>query len=565
MATTLTTRDILDLPEWRSIAQAMAGSVSAGTFSAAGACIAEDYRCRDYASPLFFYQSTSGNMGYYNVKNDAWGVRSASMGMGGTFGAGATAVFSPMLSPSGTIAAGASTSKVVLSTALPASVALNQLANRGDGLGFIVRIIGNASGSSGKIEERRIVANTTGTTPTIYFDKPLSFTPASGDRYEFLSGSVLFLNTGALAANQFRRYDILTNSFSSLVTTSLIATVPTTHNQLIAMDEQYVPCDRNPGEGFVIGSGTYDTAGDFTKGCLTATATAAGTLTGHSSTGGDYAVPTDFFKNFQIRIVEDTGTPTAVGQRRKISSHTGGSGTTPVYTLASSWSVTPSSTAKYVIEQCTDNIIGFMGGATTIYNYKITNYCGGTADTWDAGTTWGARGSSFGQGGITWCAFGVPYSLASGGTVKPCQIYSMRGSTTLYDVLDITTGSTGTWTNSKNFITGNSGLEVFTTATDYCYFAYNPHTQNGRYAYYFTAGSSSTTTQQRPCMRIDSLTGLVEPIAGPKTSSGNFGSSYLNASFTTVFQDGATKLAFYNCPRPMTSSFIDFIQLMLIR
>ena len=41
MATTLTTRDILDLPEWRSIAQAMAGSVSAGTFSAAGACIAE--------------------------------------------------------------------------------------------------------------------------------------------------------------------------------------------------------------------------------------------------------------------------------------------------------------------------------------------------------------------------------------------------------------------------------------------------------------------------------------------------------------------------------------------
>ena len=494
-------------------------------------------------------------MGAYHTKNDAWTPFNIVMGNGGTFGAGATATFCPSLSPTGTIAASATTSSFTLTTALPASITANQLSNRGDGKGFIVRVIGNGAGSSGKTEERRVIANTSGTTPTIYLDKPLSFTPVSGDRYEFLSGSVVFLNTGVLAANQFRRYDLLTGSFSSLSTTNLVANVQTTHNQLISMDEQYVPSDRNVGEGYVVGAATYDTAGDWVKKCLTATATSATSITGQTS-DGDVLVKNNYFRNFQIRIVEDTAIPTAVGQRRLITANTGN-----VYTVAT-WTVTPSATCKFVIENCTDNLIGFMGGSTITYNYKITNYCGGTANTWDAGTTWSARSVNMGQGGITWAQFGVPYD--PNGVIKPCQIYSIR-NTANYDLFDITGAATGTWANTLSLIgLGNAQYSVFTLSSDYFTFAYNPHTQNGRYIYFIPLYGSSSTTTQRPCIRIDFTSGMVESIAGAKQTSGATNVNYGNYAFTTIYQEGNDKIAFWNTPKP-TGGNIDYLQLMLTR
>ena len=59
------------------------------------------------------------------------------------------------------------------------------LANRGGSgdYGYKIRIIGL---SAGKIEERFIVGNTAGTTPTVYLDKPLTFVPTSADKYEIL-------------------------------------------------------------------------------------------------------------------------------------------------------------------------------------------------------------------------------------------------------------------------------------------------------------------------------------------------------------------------------------------
>ena len=552
---TINHKDILDLMEWRSLNQCTTTG-NASMASAVGVTIAEDYRNRDYASPLFYMQSSSGQMGAYHTKNDAWYLINTSMGMGGSFGGGATATFCPSLSPTGTIAASATTSSFTLTTALPASVRDNQLSNRGDGKGFIVRVIGSGAGSSGKTEERRVIGNTSGTTPTIYLDKPLSFTPVSGDRYEFLSGSVVFLNTGALAANQFRKYDLLTNSFSSLSTTNLIATVTTLHNQLISMDEQYVPSDRNIGEGYVVGTATYDTAGDWVKKCLTATAISATSITGQTS-DGDVLVKNNYFRNFQIRIVEDTAIPTAVGQRRLITANTGN-----VYTVAT-WTVTPSATCKFVIENCTDNLIGFMGGATVTYNYKITNYCGGTANTWDAGTTWGARSASMGLGGITWAQFGVPYD--PNGVIKPCQIYSIR-STTVYDLFDITGAATGTWTNTLSPLNlTTSGYNVWTMGSDYISFSYNPHTQSGKYAYYFSAFNSATSaTSQRPCFRMDLQSGMIEAIAGPKQTSGTSGTNYANVAFTTLYQEGNDKIAFYQTPR-VGSINLDYLQLMLTR
>lgn len=567
MATTLSNKYIVDLPEWRALSQPVAGGFSPVT-GTNGICMAPDMRCRDYASPHVYFSNTN-TMFSYNNKFDGWQIVLAT-GMGGNFTQGSNAIFCPTFSPMGTIAAGATTSKFTLTTALPNSVQTNQLANRGDGLGFIVRIIGNASaGSSGKIEERRIIANTSGTTPTIYVDKPFSFTPANGDRYEFLSGSVLFLNTGVNSTPSiFRRYNVLTNTFTDLSATNgtgTIATIPTTHNQLIALDEQYVPFDRNPGEGFLVGAATYDTAGDFTKGCLTATAVpAANQITGQASSG-DAGVTANQFRNYQIRIVEDTTTPAAVGQRRRITSHTAGA--SPVYTLSSNWTTNPSATCKFVIENDTDRIVGLFGGSLTTYNYFISNLgnATATANSWDT-TSWAARSVALAAGGLSWYAFGVSPTINIGteNTVKCSNIISFRGSSlTTYDIFDISGAATGSWTNGATMLNaGNSSLDAWVGANDYYYFAYNPHTQNGQYMYTALGGSTSSTNAQRHYVRFNSINGMLEKVAGPKLANGNTNGFGACVSWCSVFQDGATKIAFYNTPRVLSGG-TDYYQLML--
>lgn len=643
MATTLTYRDILDLPEWRSISGPTAGTTASAT-NIAGVAMAEDMRCRDYAHPLVLFLN-SGVSYSYNTKLDAWGYHSSS-GIGGVAAVGSTSVFSPSFGPKGALTGTNTTKKLNLDTMWQAPAAAswtrsgttitvtttrnhnlatgqtlylfatsdatatgavetyptqgaksitvtgattftftglnagttsgtltigmgvftNQLANRGDSKGYIIRVIGNSAGGSGKIEERRIIGNTFGPAPTVYLDKALSFTPQAGDTFEILSGSVLFLNTGTSTVGILKRYDCATHTYANLSITNFIGTVASnTHNQFIALDEQYVPWDRNPGEGYIVDTTTYDTSGDFTKKCLTATATAAGTLTGEAS-GGDATVLANQFRNYQIRIVEDTTTPTAVGQRRRITSHTAGA--SPVYTLASNWTVTPSSTCKFVIENDGDRIIGFMGGTTTIYNYYINNLANtaATQNSWDT-TSWAARSNAISQGGITWHAFGISpsSSTASENNIKASSIISFRGAGVVtYDILDISGAATGSWTNGCSYGQfGNSSYDLF-SSLDYIYLAYNPHTQEGKYAYFFPGASSATGgSTQRSFGRIDSLTGYVEKIAGPKVPTGSTTLLATNQAFISMFQDGDTKIAFYNCVRPYTPT--EFLQLMITR
>jgi hypothetical protein len=558
MSTTVNSRYIIDLPEWRALSQPIAGNFTNNLFTASqGQCMSNDLRCRDYQHPLV-YTNISNTLCSYNIKNDAWFGNRGSIGLGGTSGTGSTSVYCPTFSPMGTISAGATVNKVTLTTALPASVITNQLANRGDGLGFIVRIIGNAGGSSGLIEERRVIANTSGTTPTIWFDKPLSFTPATGDRYEFLSGSVLFLNTGASStANILRRYDVLTDLFSSLSTTGMIATIPNTYNRLIALDEQYVPYDRNPGEGQVVGAATYDTSGDFTKKCLTATNSAAGTLTGQAL-AGDANIVANQYRNYQIRIVEDTAIPTAVGQRRRISSHTAGA--SPVYTLSSNWTVTPSTNCKFVIENDTDRIIAFHGGTTLTYNYFISNLgnTGATANTWNSGD-WAVRSVAMSSGGLTTHGFGIKSDGEN--TIKSSNIVSWRGASTTYDVFDISGAATGAWTNGLTISIWSSNNDSISGSSEEPYFAYNPHTQNGRYFYSALGAGNATNAIQRSYYRFDCISGILIKIAGPKLGTGSTSLSSFNCSFCSVFQDGDTKVAFYNTTRIMSGT--DYYQLML--
>lgn len=440
---------------------------------AAGGGMATDLR-NDLSRNPFVYQLVSNTvLNRFNGITKGWQFL-GSPGLGGTFGAGAGCVFTPSFSLVGVVGAGSTTSLVTTNTVIT-TVGVNMLANRGGSgeYGFKVRIIGNTAGGSGKIEERWIVGNTSGTKPSLSLDIPLTFIPAAGDTYEILGGRLFMLGASTLAATSFRSMELATNTLASLSNTNLPASIATDFSG-IALDEQYVPYDHNPGEGFVVGASTYD---GNTKRCLLATNSAAGTLTGQAS-GGDASVLQNEYRNFQIRIVEDTAIPTAVGQRRIIASHTAGA--SPVYTLGSNWTVTPSTTAKYVIEYPNQILLWSSATAVTYtYNYTNATQNNGTnsinANAWHV-TYFGNRGGNMGAGCTSFASFGIEPDTDK--NARHSFIYSFRGgaSTTL-DVLDIAGGTTGAWSNAVVYDGSTVNLTTGTCGK------YAPCDNEGRFGY----------------------------------------------------------------------------------
>lgn len=436
----------------------------------AGVTLCSDLRS-DISRNPFVYQLVSVTiLNRYNIVTKGWNFV-GSPGLGGTFGVGTAMVFAPSRGLNGTITTGSSTTVINTSTTITA-VGVNMLANRGGSgeYGFKIRIIGL---TSGKTEERFIVANSGGTTPTFVLDNPLTFTPSSGDQYEILGGRVYMLNAGTIAATSFRSLEVATNLFANGGTTNL--PTPGTDSTMVALDEQYTPYDCEPGEGFIKGTFLYDT-NIVQRYALSATATASTTITGQAS-GGDSSVLANEYRNFQIRIVQDTVTPTAVGQRRIIASHT--AGTSPVYTLGTAWSVTPSTSAKYVIEY--PNLILLRTAANTVtytYNYNNATINNGTnsitADTWST-TYFGAAPAANGAG----CLFMPSYGIRpdSEKYSRHSHIFFIRGGgVSTVDLLDISSAITGTWTGgivydgAVTFTTGNCG-------------SYSPIENGGRFHY----------------------------------------------------------------------------------
>ena len=416
---------------------------------AAAVSVCSDLR-NDVSRNPFVYQLVSAAiLNRYNIVTKGSSFVT-NPGLGGTFGAGSASAFAPSLGLVGTIAAGSTTTRVVLSTALPTAVGLNMLANRGGSgeYGFKLRIIDNGAGGSGKTAERYIVGNTAGTTPTIDVLSSFGFTPVTGSRYEIVAGRVMMLSAGALAATSWRSFEVASNTLVSMTQTNLPATIGT-DSSLMVLDEQYVPFDNSPGDGMIRGAYNYDT-GLVSRYALTATATAAGTLTGQA-TLGDAVVLANEYRNFQIRIVEDTTNVTAVGQRRIIASHT--AGPSPVYTLGSNWTVTPSSTAKYVIEL--PNLVLLRSSATTTvytYNYTDATINNGTnsiaANAWST-TYFGAAPAANAAGGMWAPSFGIQPDAARNARQSFC--YFFRGGAATLDVLDIAASITGTWTGAITY------------------------------------------------------------------------------------------------------------------
>lgn len=446
MSTTVNNKDIIDLPRWRPESPAIAAT-------AAGMSMCYDKRNNITRDPNIYFLRGPTTFDKFNPINGDW-LPLATPAIAPSVVAGATCIFNPSQGPRGTIAAGATASSFTLTTALPAAVGTNQLANRGDGLGYYIRMVFNTAAASGKVEERRIVANTSGTTPLIYVDSPFSTIPASGATYELLSGRVFLLGSGVSAAGTWKYYDIATNSYSAnLSVTTLVSTV-SIDSSIVALSESHVPYDRSPGEGFVLGTASSDT-----KNCIQATAASGTTITG---SGMPTDLATNEYRNFQVRIVEDVTTPTAVGQRRRITSHT--SGAAGVFTVPT-FTVTPSAVAKFVVENDDDKILVTTSGAILIYNYNIT------ANTWDT-TTWAAPVAN-GAGTCFEQSFGI--SRDAGANARHSNLFRIRGgAVSSIDVLDIAGAATGSWSNA---ITYSNLSQTFTTGT---IAAYDPYTQQGR-------------------------------------------------------------------------------------
>lgn len=444
---------------------------------AAAVSVCSDLR-NDVSRNPFVYQLVSNAiLNRYNIvtKGSAFTLNPA---LAGTFGAGSASAFVPSFGLVGTIAAGATTTSVVLTTALPTAVGLNMLANRGGSgeYGYKLRIIDNGAGGSGKTAERYITGNTLGTTPTIQVLSSFGFTPVTGSRYEIVAGRVFMLGAGTTASNIWRSFEVATNTLSTgLSTTGLPATISTDSN-IMVLDEQYVPYDNSPGDGMIKGAYNYDT-GLVSRYALTATATAAGTLTGQA-TLGDAVVLANEYRNFQIRIVEDTTNVTAVGQRRIIASHT--AGPSPVYTLGTNWTVTPSSTAKYVIEL--PNLMLLRSTATTTvytYNYTDATVNNGTnnitTNSWST-TYFGTAPAAAAAGGLWAPSFGIQPDTARNARHSFC--YFFRGGGATLDVLDIAASITGTWTGAITY-DGSPGANP-ATGSGGCY---SPFDNEGRMFY----------------------------------------------------------------------------------
>ena len=455
---------------------------------AAGGCICSDKR-NDISSYDAIFQLASAT-----VLNVTYGPPNGSgflVNPGiSAFGAGSAIVFVPSMTYVGTIAAGSTTTSIVSATNLGSTIAKNGFV-LSEGIGFKIRIHDNAAGASGKTIERFIVGNTESATPTIYVNASFGLVPTTGSSFEIIAGKIFCLGNGATAATQMRYYSVGAGTMTSCTGTGLTLA---TESSMEALDEQYVPYDRKPGEGFVVGSYQYDnyltaTTTIFDKYCLTATGSAEGSLTGQAA-GGDFLTITNEYRNFQIRIVEDTAIPTAVGQRRLIASHTG-SGVAPVYTLGSNWTVTPSTNAKYVIELPNQIILSTVAAGTATYVYNPNAYALNNATTTINANAWsttyyGARSNAIAAGSMLIPAYGHQPTTSAAYTklTRHSYIYSMRGASITLDLLDIAGGANGAWTNNIPYNAQGTSISTGSCGD------YAPTDQQGRWFYFVINGSN---------------------------------------------------------------------------
>ena len=402
MTTTVGVRQILDLKRWEYVTPA---PVAAG----AAMFVVSSW----HASQRQLYV-TSNTVAYlYEPGADGW-CQVPSPALAGTFGAGACGV-----------AAGWSTGTTVGAASLTASagttttITTNQTLAR-DMRGFSVQILSGPNAGETKV----IASNTIGASAVITFTVASGSAFSASTVYRLLTPVWYVLGAGTLATGSFRKYDLATNTWTSLTITGLPATVGT-DGRLVStpswMDDGYL--------AFATGTA------------------ASATSTTLAVSGTPWAASQ--WINAQVRITGGTG----AGQIRTITANT-----TSGLTVAT-WTVTPDATSTYAIEG-NDDFLYFLGNnAVTMYRYSIS------ANTWTTLSPGVARSGAPTTGMSAHWVWGVTATdwMAVSAIQNGRYIYSFRGAAgALLDRYDIAA-------NSWSAVTYSPATETFTTGTKYAY------------------------------------------------------------------------------------------------
>lgn len=461
-------RDWIDKPDWRIIAPQLNAVW-------AWASLWYDEQTGDERYLWIFNLVSATVLNFYNVVND-WPSFIWSPWLTWVFGAWASSVYMPSAWPRGTIASWATTKSFVPSASIGGTIPQNRLASRGIiWKWFRIRVIDNGVGGTGKTEEKMIVGNTAWTTPKIYLESDLSFTPVAWSSYELLSGRYYMLSAGLLAAWSFKYFDIALGIFSWNLSIANLPGTIATDGKMVVLDELYDPINKNLYEWFV---------GKLTTSTPTSTTINSSTTLPNTFADATTWVPINFFRNFQIRIVEDSNTPTAAGQRQIISSHTYWAN--PVFTIYSAWTVQPSNLAKFVIEY--PNEIIFRTAALPTYSYApfwvrnnaLLTTPWAQADTWSNTRYWASTGTPW-AGMMMFVPSGFPMGDATVDPLflyKPGEIFQFRGwNTTALDILDIAGGAAWLWANTAPYMAIGTWFNTWSSI------AYDPVGENGKFAY----------------------------------------------------------------------------------
>jgi hypothetical protein len=402
MATTNGNRKLLDLKRWEQVTPAPVASV-------AGSFIASSRHFRQ--SQLFVQALTVAYL--YNPFEDGW-VQTPSPALAGTLAAGAAGVAGAW-STGTTVAAasltatGGTTTTIITNQTLARSLA-----------GYSIHIL---SGPNAGVT-LPIVSNTIGTTATITVAAQASAFTAS-TVYRLCTPVWYVLGAGTLASGSFKKYDLATNTWTTLVNTGLPATIAT--------------------DGKLVGTPSWLNT-DY-KAFATGTATSA---TGTTLVNSAKTWATNQWANYQVRIVSGTG----AGQIRSITSNTSTTLTIPT------WTTTPDATSVYSIEGNDDFLYYIGNGAVAMYRYSISG------NSWSTLSPTAARAGAPGAGMSAHWIYGEMNTLwtSESAIINGQRIYSFRG--TAGAVLDYYDIALNTWVSGLTYA---PATETFTTGTKYTY------------------------------------------------------------------------------------------------
>jgi hypothetical protein len=419
MATTNGNRKLLDLKRWEMVSPSPAASTAG-----ASAVMSQHFR----QDALFIRTNTSAFL--YSPFEDGW-VDLPSPALAGTFGvAAATAC--------GSFSVGTATGVASLTATggSTTTIVTNQTLAR-DLRGFSVHIL--AGPNAGVTLE--IQSNTIGANATITVAAQASAFSAS-TVYRLVTPVWYVLGAGTLASGAFKKYDFATNTWTTLTSGDLPASLAT-DGRLIA-----TPSWVN-GSYLAFGSGT-------------ATGGGASTLT---QTGKTWAV--NQWTNSQVRIVSGTG----AGQIRSIASNTA-----DTLTASVGWTTQPDATSVYQISG-NDNFLYYTGNgsAGAVWRYSISS------NTWTVLTPSPARGAPTSGMSGNW-VYGVTATewTNESNIQNGRYIYSFRGGSAVLERYDIAG-------NAWAAISYAPASQTFAAGTKYVYiddFLYIQQDATGRWFRY---------------------------------------------------------------------------------